>query len=306
MPTATPDTPEAQEILKRIRRIELRTRNAMAAAFSGQYRSVFKGRGMNFEEVREYQPGDEVRFIEWNVTARIGEVRGEAYVKKFTEERELTLLLLVDISASGIFGSTGAKRELAAEVAAVLAFSAVQNNDKVGLLLFTDRNELFIPPGRGRGHALRLIREILFYQPASERTDVAQALRSAIRLQRHRSIMVMLSDFQTPPFDKDLATAARKHDVIAMQTLDPVEETLPDAGTVIVEDAESGELLRINTSDSSIREQYAARAQTRAASLRDTFRSKKVDHLILRTGVNYIPVLRTFFLNRERRLASPA
>jgi uncharacterized protein (DUF58 family) len=283
MPTATPDTPEAQEILKRIRRIELRTRNAMAAAFSGQYRSVFKGRGMNFEEVREYQPGDEVRFIEWNVTARIGEVRGEAYVKKFTEERELTLLLLVDISASGVFGSAGAKRELAAELAAVLAFSAVQNNDKVGLLLFTDRNELFIPPGRGRGHALRLIREILFFQPASHHTDVAQALRTAIRLQRHRSIMVLLSDFQTPAFDN-----------------------LPDAGTVIVEDAESGELLRINTSDPRVREQYAARAQARAASLRDVFRSKKVDHLVLRTGVNYIPVLRTFFLNRERRLASPA
>ncbi len=306
MPTATPDTQEAQEILKRIRRIELRTRNAMAAAFSGQYRSVFKGRGMNFEEVREYQPGDEVRFIEWNVTARIGEVRGEAYVKKFTEERELTLLLLVDISASGTFGSSGAKRELAAEIAAVLAFSAVQNNDKVGLLLFTDQNELFIPPGRGRGHALRLIREILFFRPTSPRTDLAQALRSAIRLQRHRAIMVMLSDFQTPPFEKDLASAARKHDLIAMQTLDPVEETLPDVGTIIVEDAESGELLRINTSDPKVRDQYASRALEKASALREVFRSKKVDHLVLRTGMNYIPVLRSFFANRERRLSSPA
>src|SRR5687768_10132126 len=167
----------AREILKKIRRLELKTRGMVEAAFAGQYRSVFKGRGMNFEEVREYQPGDEIRFIEWNVTARLGEVRGDAYVKKFTEERELTVMLIVDVSASGDFGSANlSKRELAAEVACLLAFSAIRNNDKVGLLLFSDHVELFIGPRKGRAHTLRLIREILFFEPKGKGTDPGQAL----------------------------------------------------------------------------------------------------------------------------------
>ena len=192
---------DTNEILRRIRRLELRTRARVEAAFSGQYRSVFKGRGMNFEEVREYQPGDEVRFIEWNVTARLGEVRGEAYVKKFTEERELSVMLLVDISGSGDFGSVDRnKRELAAEVACVLAFSAIRNNDRVGLLLFSDHVELFVPPRRGRRHALRVVREILFFEAKGRGTDVGGALEKFNRLLHRRSVVFLFSDFQAPAF----------------------------------------------------------------------------------------------------------
>src|SRR5829696_4225707 len=187
----------ARDILKKIRRIELKTRGMVEAAFAGQYRSVFKGRGMNFEEVREYQPGDEVRAIEWNVTARFGEVRGEAYVKKFTEERELTVMLVVDVSASGEFGSVHlSKRELAAEVASLLAFSAIRNNDKVGLLLFSDHVELFIAPKKGRLHTLRLIREILFFEPKGRGTDPGGALNYMNRVLHRRSVVFLLSDFQ--------------------------------------------------------------------------------------------------------------
>ena len=196
---------DTKEILRRIRRLELRTRARVEAAFSGQYRSVFKGRGMNFEEVREYQAGDEVRFIEWNVTARLGEVRGEAYVKKFTEERELSVMLLVDISGSGDFGSVDRnKRELAAEVACVLAFSAIRNNDRVGLLLFSDHVELFVPPRRGRRHALRVVREILFFEAKGRGTDVGGALEKFNRLLQRRSVVFLFSDFQAPAFGKQL------------------------------------------------------------------------------------------------------
>src|SRR5215217_6266636 len=195
---------DARDILKKIRRLELKTRGAVAATFSGQYRSVFKGRGMNFEEVREYQPGDEVRAIDWNVTARFGEVRGDAYVKKFTEERELTVMLVVDVSASGDFGSVHlSKRELAAEVACLLAFSAIRNNDKVGLILFSDHVELFIPPKKGRLHTLRLIREILYFEPKGRGTDPADALKYLNRVQTRRSVVFLLSDFQAPDFSRE-------------------------------------------------------------------------------------------------------
>src|SRR5919106_1127927 len=188
-----------REILKKIRQIELRTNRLVNETLGGQYHSVFKGQGMNFEEVREYQPGDEVRAIDWNVTARIGEIRGDAYVKKFTEERELTVMLIVDVSASGEFGSVNlSKRELAAEVACVLAFSAIRNNDKVGLLLFSDHVELFIPPKKGRSHTLRLIREILFFEPTGRGTDPAGALDFANHLLHRRSVVMMISDFQAP------------------------------------------------------------------------------------------------------------
>src|SRR5215216_5508926 len=183
---------DARDILKKIRRLELKTRGAVAAAFAGQYRSVFKGRGMNFEEVREYQPGDEVRSIEWNVTARLGEIRGDAYVKKFTEERELTVMLIVDVSASGDFGSVHlSKREMAAEIACVLAFSAIRNNDKVGLLLFSDHVELFIAPKKGRAHTLRLMREILYFEPKGRGTDPADALDYLNRVLHRRSVVFL-------------------------------------------------------------------------------------------------------------------
>lgn len=291
-----------REILKKIRRLELRARARVEAAFSGQYRSVFKGRGMNFEEVREYQAGDEVRFIEWNVTARLGEVRGEAYVKKFTEERELTVLLMVDISGSGDFGSVEqSKRELAAEVACVLAFSAIRNNDKVGLLLFSDHVELFIPPRRGRRHALRIIREILFFEATGRGTDLAGALERLNRLIHRRSVVFLVSDFQAEGFSKQLSITGRRHDLVAMTLVDPREETLPDMGTVRLEDAETGEILEVATGSSEVREAYAAAVAKRSEQLAHELRRAGVDRISLRTDRDWLPALQTFFKNRERR-----
>jgi uncharacterized protein (DUF58 family) len=293
---------DAREILRKIRRLELRTRARLDAALSGQYRSIFKGRGMNFEEVREYQPGDEVRFIEWNVTARLGEVRGDAYVKKFTEERELTLLLMVDISGSGDFGSVDqSKRELAAEVACVLAFSAIRNSDKVGLLLFSDKVELFISPKRGRRHALRIIREILFFKPESRGTDLNGALERLNRLLHRRSVVFLISDFQAPPFTRQLSIAARRHDLVAMPLIDPREETLADIGTVRFEDPETGEILEVSTGSPAIQQAYARAVTERAENLARDLRRAGVDRVTLRTDRDWLPALQTFFRNRERR-----
>src|SRR5881275_3798212 len=212
------------EILKKIRALEIKTKGLVQSAFAGDYHSVFKGRGMNFEDVREYQPGDEIRAIDWNVTARMG----NAFVKKFTEERELTVMLIVEVSASGNFGSTSqSKRELAAEVACLLAFSAIRNNDKVGLLLFSDRLELFIPPKKGRSHTLRIIREILFFEPAGRGTDAAFALDHLNRIITRRAVVFLISDFQAPDFSRALAVTARRHDLIAIQIQDERETILP-------------------------------------------------------------------------------
>ncbi|MGV3533117.1 MAG: DUF58 domain-containing protein [Chthoniobacteraceae bacterium] len=292
----------AKEILKKIRRLELKTRGMVEAAFAGQYRSVFKGRGMNFEEVREYQAGDEVRFIEWNVTARLGEVRGDAYVKKFTEERELTVMLIVDVSASGEFGSVNlSKRELAAEVACLLAFSAIRNNDKVGLLLFSDHVELFIGPRKGRAHTLRLIREILFFEPKGKGTDPGQALSYLNRVVTRRSVAFLISDFQAPDFTKELSVTSRRHDLIAIPVVDPREEELPDIGRVILEDAETGEQIQVDTSNRGVRAAYLRRVQQRNADLGRMFRQRRIDTIELRTNQDYVPALRAFFRNRERR-----
>lgn len=297
----------AKEILKKIRRLELKTRGMVEAAFAGQYRSVFKGRGMNFEEVREYQPGDEVRAIEWNVTARLGEVRGEAYVKKFTEERELTVMLVVDVSASGDFGSVNlSKRELAAEIACLLAFSAIRNNDKVGLLLFSDHVELFIAPKKGRAHTLRLIREILFFEPKGKGTNPADALRYMNRIVHRRSVAFLLSDFQAPDFSKELSVTSQRHDLIAVRIVDPREQELPDVGRVTLEDAETGEQLEINTSSRAVRLAYLREVQEREAMWDREFRKRRIDSIPLRTDQDYVPALRTFFRNRERRMAIPA
>ena len=294
---------KAREILKKIRRLELRTRGAVAATFAGQYRSVFKGRGMNFEEVREYQPGDEVRSIDWNVTARLGEVRGDAYVKKFTEERELTVMLIVDVSASGEFGSVNlSKRELAAEVACLLAFSAIRNNDKVGLILFSDHVEHFIPPKKGRAHTLRLIRDILFFEPRGRGTDAGAALAYLNRVLHRRSVVFIVSDFQVPDFSKELSVTARRHDLIAIPIIDPREEELPDVGWLTLEDAETGEQIEVNTSSRNTRLKFMQNVHDRTeARLRD-FRRKRVDTISLTTDVDYVPALRTFFRTRERRL----
>ncbi|XHR28157.1 MAG: DUF58 domain-containing protein [Chthoniobacteraceae bacterium] len=289
---------EAKRILSKIQHLELKTRGLVETAFAGQYRSVFKGRGMNFEEVREYQPGDEVRTIDWNVTARLG----HPYVKKFTEERELTVMLIVDVSASGAFGSVElSKRELAAEVASVLAFSAIRNNDKVGLMLFSDHVELYIPPKKGRIHTLRLIREILFFEPKGRGTAPAEALRYLNRVLTRKAVVFLLSDFQTAPFDRELGATARRHDLIAMPVRDPREWALPDAGIVIFEDAESGEQIEVNTSDASVRAAYVHLVDRRREEWRKTFRRKRIDTIALATNEDYLPSLRTFFRTRERR-----
>src|SRR6202048_2077922 len=232
------------EILKKIRALEIKTRGLVETAFAGDYHSVFKGRGMNFEDVREYQPGDEIRAIDWNVTARMG----SAFVKKFTEERELTVMLIVDVSASGNFGSTTqSKRELAAEVACLLAFSAIRNNDKVGLLLFTDRVELFILPKKARTHTLRLIREILFFEPFGRGTDPALALDYLNNIVTRRAVVFFISDFTAPHFLHPLAVSARRHDFIAIHVQDEREKVLPNIGIVTLEDAETGEQIEIKT-----------------------------------------------------------
>ena len=289
---------DAKRILSKIRRLELKTRGLVETAFAGQYRSVFKGRGMNFEEVREYQPGDEVRTIDWNVTARLG----HPYVKKFTEERELTVMLAVDVSASGAFGSVNlSKRELAAEVACVIAFSAIRNNDKVGLLLFSDHVELYIPPKKGRLHTLRLIREILYFEPRGRGTAPGQALHYLNRVHPRKAAVFLLSDFQTPLFERELGVTARRHDLIAMPVSDPRETVLPDVGIVVFEDAETGEQIEVNTSDASVRAAYGHLVARRREEWERTFRRKRIDAITLNTNEDYLPALREFFRVRERR-----
>jgi uncharacterized protein (DUF58 family) len=293
----------ARAILKKIRRLELKTRGMVAETFSGQYRSVFKGRGMNFEEVRQYQPGDEVRSIDWNVTAKFSEVHGDAYVKKFTEERELTVMLVVDVSASGEFGSVHlSKRELAAEVACLFAFSAIRNNDKVGLILFSDHVELFIPPKKGRLHTLRLIREILYFEPKGKGTLPAVALQYMNQVLHRRSVVFLISDFQAPSFSKELGVASRRHDLIAIPIIDPREEELPDVGLLTLEDAETGEQIEIDTSNRETRLGFLKAADEQAAERLRDFRRKRVDTISLKTDQDYIPALRAFFRTRERRM----
>src|SRR5215831_14115408 len=252
------------EILKKIRTLEIKTRGLVETVFAGNYHSVFKGRGMNFEDVREYQPGDGIRAIDWNVTARLG----NAFVKKFTEERELTVMLIVDVSASGSFGSsTQSKRELAAEVACLLAFSAIRNNDKVGLLLFTDRVELFIPPKKGRSHTLRLIREILFFQPQGRGTEPALALDYLNNIVTRRAVVFFISDFQAPDFSQALAVSGRRHDFIAVHIRDERESVLPNIGMIVLEDAETGDQIEINTADRTTRARFTDLMDTRDAEL---------------------------------------
>jgi uncharacterized protein (DUF58 family) len=312
-----------REILKKIRQIELRTNRLVTEALGGQYHSVFKGQGMNFEEVREYQPGDEVRSIDWNVTARMN----HPFVKKFVEERELTLMLIVDASGSGLFGSADqAKRELAAEIASVLAFSAIRNNDKVGLILFTDTIEKYMPPRKGRRHVLRVIREILFYEPRQKGTDLGAALQFLTRVTAHRAIAVVLSDFLDettkpnpilPQTSRSPASAGqsmmalgcyaalrqvnRRHDVVAVQITDRFELELPALGRLILEDAETGRVVEVNTSVARHREAFKQRQARAQQDLARMFRSANIDAIQLRTGQPYAAALGRFFETREKR-----
>ena len=291
---------ETGDILKKIRRLELRTRRLVESAFGGQYHSVFKGRGMDFEDVRAYSPGDEVRFIDRNVTARTGDL----HVKNFTEERELTVVIVVDVSASGSFGSVSqSKRELAAEVASLIAFSAIGNRDKVGLLLFADGVELFLPPRKGRGHVLRIIREVLYYQPQGRGTDIAAALDYLNKVVVRRAVVFLLSDFQAPDFSRPLAVTSRRHDLVAVPVIDPLEQTLPDVGRVSLEDAETGAILEVDTSDRRVRAAFAHAATARRQQLVSQLRRARVDQITLQTDQDYLPALRAFFQQREHRLA---
>jgi uncharacterized protein (DUF58 family) len=294
---------QTREILKKVRKIEIRTNRLVTDSIAGQYHSVFKGRGMNFDSVREYVPGDEVRTIDWNVTARAG----KPFVKKFIEERELTLLLMVDVSASGDFGSgKQSKRELAAELASVLAFSAIKNSDKVGLLLFSDKVELYVPPRKGRRHVLRIVREVLGFEPTQHGTNLVQALDFVNHVITRRAIVFLISDFQAgsmPPeaLRRSLRQTNRRHDLVAMPIEDARERFLPDLGIVAVEDAETGELVELDTRNPAVRQRFHELAEERATRLRRVFNAEAVDSLCLETDKPYVAGLMSFFKNRAHR-----
>ena len=285
----------SRQTLDRIRRIQIRTRVILESGIGGDYHAMFKGRGMEFAEVREYQPGDEVRTIDWNVTARMG----APYVKKFVEERDLTLLLLVDVSGSQAFGSQFLlKRDYAAELAAVLAFSAVANHDRVGAVLFSDRIEAYVAPARGRDHALRIVRDLLAREPAGTGTDLAAALRFASRVMKRRGIVAILSDFQATGYERALGILRRRHDVIALHLVDPRETEVPAVGLVALVDPETGERTVVDTSDPGVRSRLLSNA---TAPARQAFKRARVDALTLSTAESYEKPLTAFFEARERR-----
>jgi len=266
---------------------------------AGEYHSVFKGRGMEFEEVREYTPGDEIRTIDWNVTARTG----HPYVKRYVEERELTILFLVDLSASGSFGSREKlKNEVAAELCALLSFSAIKNNDKVGLIIFTDVIELYIPPNKGVSHVLRLIRDVLNFKPRRTRTDLGGALDYLGRITHRRGVVFLVSDFLAEGYEKRLRIAARRHDLIAISVEDPREISLPNAGLIDLEDAETGEMITVDAGDPAVRRRWEALARRRQERLRETLQSVGVDQVNVVTGRDYVRDLVSFFRARGRRL----
>ncbi len=289
------------ELMSKIRRIEIRTRRLVNDSFAGDYHSVFKGRGMAFDEVRPYSPGDEIRTIDWNVTARTG----EAYVKQFTEERELTVMLVVDMSGSGDFGSVNRfKRELAAELTAVLAFAATTNNDKVGLLIFTDQVELYIPPRKGRRHVLRLIRELLAFQPQNRGTDIKLALDTVNQMLQRRGIIFLVSDFLDDParYRQALSMTNRRHDIIAVDLSDPLESDIANVGLLTLEDAETGALIWVDTSDKRWQAAFKQRSQQLAAEKHQAFIRASVDRIAVGTDQDYINPLTGFFQQRARRV----
>jgi len=295
-------TSTGNDLMNQIRRIEIRTRHKVEDLFAGSYLSVFKGRGIEFDEVRPYQSGDDVRVVDWNVTARMGEL----YVKRFIEERELTVLLMVDVSGSQDFGSVGRfKREAVAEMAALLAFAASRNNDKVGLLLFTDRVEKYFPPRKGRRHILRLVRELLTFQPAGRGTDLKAALDYSNRMLKRRGIVFLLSDFQADPqtYRKALNVAGRRHDLVAIDLRDPLEKNIAPVGLMVLEDAETGELTEVDTADPAWRKMFSARQEQRDAAIRQVLNGAKVDRIDLATADDFVNALTRFFQNRMRRLA---
>ncbi len=288
-----------REVIRQIRRLQLRARRAVEDLLGGEYHSVFKGTGIAFEEVREYQPGDDIRAIDWNVTARMG----HPFVKRFIEERELTVMLAVDCSGSQSFGTQAQqKREVAAELAAVLAFSAVSNNDKVGLVQFTDRVERFVPPRKGIRHVLRLIRDVLFFQPERRGTSLRDGLDYLNRILHRRTIVFLMSDFLDRGFERSFKRTGRRHDLIAVRITDPREEEIPAVGLLELEDAETGERLLVDTGSRAVREAWAKAAAERREAVRQVARSAAIDLVEVSTGGDHLDALIRFFRLRERRL----
>ena len=288
-----------KEIAKKIRRIQITTSKLVTDFLSGQYESVFKGMGIEFDEVREYQPGDEIRSIDWNVTARMG----HPYIKKYVEERQLTVMILLDASGSSYFGTAKRlKSELAAEISAVLAFAAIRNNDRVGLIIFTDRIEKFIPPRKGPQHVLRVIREALYFKPKGHGTDIEGALRYLDGVTTRRAVTFIISDFFAKDFKKSLSIANKRHDVVAITITDPREIELPDAGLVELADAESGSIFLIDTSNAKLRKTFLSRSKKLQEERLRLFGSIGMDHIDIRTDRPYIDEMIKFFSMRKRRI----
>ena len=287
-----------KELFKKIRRIEVRTKGLVNNVFGGEYHTAFKGQGIEFSEVRPYQVGDDIRNIDWNVSARTG----DTYIKVFEEERQQTLMLLVDISGSEDFGSHEKfKREIAAEICAVIAFSAIQNNDKVGLILFSDKVELFVPPKKGRRHVLRLIRELFAHEPQSRGTNLEAALDHLLHLISRRSITIIISDFLDAGFEKKLRAVSRRHDTVAIHLQDPREEELPPVGLVDLTDAETGETIVVDTRSKQARRAFAEKAYQQRSEMRTLFRRNHVDSIPIRTDQGYVEPLIQFFRQRNKR-----
>ncbi len=288
-----------KEILKQVRRIQITTSRMVTDVFAGQYQSVFKGSGMEFDEVREYQPGDEIRSIDWNVTARTG----HPYIKKFVEERELTVMLLLDMSLSCSFGTVKQlKSRLAVELCSLLAFSAIQNNDRVGLIIFTDRIEKFVPPRKGLSHVLRVIREALYFKPKGSGTNIKAALEYLGKVTTRKTVTFIISDFYDPAFKKDLSITNKRHDTIAVTITDPLEIELPNIGIIKLDDPETGESRLIDTSRAALRKDYHKNSLQRFHERKKLFQSINVDSIDIRTDIPYSKTLIAFFKMRERRI----
>ena len=288
----------SKELVRKIRQIEIVTNRLVNETFAGQYHSVFKGRGMEFSEVREYAPGDDIRTIDWNVTARMG----RPFIKQYVEERELTVMLMVDASASSSFGThTGLKRDIAAEVCAILAFSAIGNNDKVGLILFTDRVEKYLPPAQGRKHVLRVIADLLNFRPQGSGTDIGCALEFLSRVQKRKTVAFLVSDFIGADFERPLALTGKRHDLIAVSITDPREVTMPDVGLIELEDAETGQVVCIDTSSVEFRRQFFELADAGRGRLVRIFRTQGLDSIDIRTDQDTIGPLVRFFKERAHR-----
>jgi uncharacterized protein (DUF58 family) len=286
------------EILKKVQRIQIVANRTVNDLFAGQYKSVFRGRGMEFDEVREYQPGDDVRMIDWNVTAR----SGSPFIKRFCEERELTVLFLVDVSASGAFGSAGrSKLDLVVEVAALLMFSALKNNDKVGLLTFCDEVVEYFPPRKGKANVLRLVRQLISAEPVPRETNLAAALEFLSRVVKRRAVAFLISDFLAPQARQAMAVCNRRHDLVAITVADPREHVLPDVGFISLVDAETGRIVELDTRHPRVRTLFESRTAERSRQLSDELKKVGVDELPIRTDEDYLTSLRRFFRMREKR-----